>query len=101
MRRTTSLRQHRIQNGLVEEDGGDYVRVAGGHVALKHYIAGCGTLIVTSKACVEDWASVVRNMPSARLHVYTEPLASRRRKGAHNLAQYDVVVTTFDVRISN
>ena len=59
---------------------------------------GQGLLIVTSKCFVEEWAEYIRNLPEPRLFLYTETLAKRRKFGAYNLAQYDVVITTFDVR---
>ena len=48
---------------------------------------------------MDIWAKAVRNSANARLHVYTEPLAARRKFGPTNLARFDVVVTTFDVSI--
>ena len=54
-------------------------------------------LIVGLKDQVEVWASEIRNLTHSRLLVYTDALAKRRQIGAHNLAQYDVVITTFDV----
>lgn len=55
-------------------------------------------LIVAPKGQVEAWAEEIRCLTQPRLCVYTATLAKRRKIGAHNLAQYDVVITTFDVR---
>jgi hypothetical protein len=63
----------------------------------RHLIPSSAVLIVTLKAHVEEWAGHVRNLPWPRLMVYTDTLPKRRKLGAYNLAQYDVVVTTFDV----
>ena len=63
----------------------------------RHLIPSAALLIVTLKAHVEEWAGHVRNLPWPRLLVYTDALPKRRKLGAYNLAQYDVVVTTFDV----
>ena len=63
----------------------------------KHLITSGALLIVTQKAHVEEWAGLIRDLPWPRLMVYTETLAKRRKLGAHNLAQHDVVITTFDV----
>ena len=57
-----------------------------------------GVLIVTMKNKIEEWADMIRSMPEPSLYMYTNALASRRKVGAYNLAQYDVVITTFDVR---
>ena len=57
-----------------------------------------GVLIVTMKNKIEEWADIIRSMPEPSLYMYTNALASRRKVGAYNLAQYDVVITTFDVR---
>ena len=57
-----------------------------------------GVLIVTMKNKIEEWADMIRSMPEPSLYMYTNTLASRRKVGAYNLAQYDVVITTFDVR---
>ena len=58
-----------------------------------------GTLVITSKANVEDWARVVRSSPSLSLHLYTESLSKRQKLGAQHLVGYDIVVTTINVRI--
>jgi SNF2-related domain len=55
-------------------------------------------LIVAPKGQVEVWAAEIRSLTQPRLCVYTATLAKRRKIGAHSLAQYDVVITTFDVR---
>jgi hypothetical protein len=55
-------------------------------------------LIVAPKGQVELWAEEIRSLTQPRLCVYTATLAKRRKIGAHSLAQYDVVITTFDVR---
>lgn len=55
-------------------------------------------LIVAPKGQVEVWAEEIRSLTQPRLCVYTATLAKRRKIGAHSLAQYDVVITTFDVR---
>ena len=57
-----------------------------------------GLLIVVNKNKIEEWAEIVRGTPEPSLLLYTSALASRRKIGAHGLAQYDVVITTFDVR---
>ena len=64
---------------------------------LKIPTTGRGLLIVTLKCHVEEWAEHIRNLPEPRLYLYTDTLAKRRKFGAYNLAQYDVVITTFDV----
>eukprot|EP01041_Mallomonas_annulata_P006362 gene6362-12863_t len=55
-----------------------------------------GTLILTSKARLEEWAGVVRSCPSLSLHVYTDSLNKRKKLGAQHLVSYDVVVTTVE-----
>lgn len=57
-----------------------------------------GLLVVAPKGQVEVWAEEIRSLTQPRLCVYTATLAKRRKIGAHSLAQYDVVITTFDVR---
>ena len=64
---------------------------------LKIPATGQGLLIVTFKSRVEEWAEIIRNLPEPRLFLYTDTLAKRRKFGVYNLAQYDVVITTFDV----
>jgi hypothetical protein len=61
-------------------------------------ISSDAVLIVTQKDQIEAWAGIIRDLSEPRLFLYTETLAKRRRTGAHNLAQHDVVITTFDVR---
>ena len=56
-------------------------------------------LIVTTKAHVEEWATYIRATPWPRLLLYTDTLAKRRKMGAHNISQFDVVITTFDVSV--
>jgi hypothetical protein len=53
-------------------------------------------LIVTIKSQVEVWATYIRNLPEPRLLLYTDSLVKRRKLGAYNLSQYDVIITTFD-----
>jgi SNF2-related domain len=55
-------------------------------------------LIVAPKGQIEVWAEEIRSLTQPRLCVYTATLGKRRKIGAHSLAQYDVVITTFDVR---
>ena len=64
---------------------------------LKIPTSGQGLLIVTFKSRVEEWAENIRNLPEPRLFLYTDTLSKRRKFGVYNLAQYDVVITTFDV----
>mmetsp|Transcript_7608 Transcript_7608/g.7692 ORF Transcript_7608/g.7692 Transcript_7608/m.7692 type:complete len:702 (+) Transcript_7608:84-2189(+) len=54
-------------------------------------------LIVTVKSQVEIWATHIRNLPEPRLLLYTDTLVKRRKLGAYNLSQYDVIITTFDI----
>ena len=61
-------------------------------------ISSDAVLIVTQKDQVEVWAGIIRDLSETRLFLYTDTLAKRRKTGAHNLAQYDVVITSFDVR---
>lgn len=61
-------------------------------------ISSDAILIVTLKDQIEIWARIIRDISDQRLFLYTDTLAKRRKTGAHNLAQYDVVITTFDVR---
>ena len=55
-------------------------------------------LIVAPRGEVEAWARIIRELTLPRLCVYTDTLAKRRKIGANSLSQYDVVITTFDVR---
>ena len=64
---------------------------------LSSLVPSGGMLIVALKDQVEVWASEIRDLSHSRLLLYTDTLAKRRQIGAHNLAQYDVVITTFDV----
>ena len=66
---------------------------------LQNFIRSEGLLIVTVKSQIEEWARHIRSLPEPRLLVYTDTLAKRRKCGAHNVAQYDVVITTFEVRM--
>lgn len=59
-----------------------------------------GTLVVTSKKDLDSWEKAIRNIASAKLHLYTDTLAKRRKFGAYRVASYDFVLTTFDVSIS-
>jgi hypothetical protein len=65
------------------------------------FIPSEAVLIVTQKDQIEVWAGIIRDLSEPRLFLYTDTLAKRRKTGAHNLAQYDVVITTFDVRTMN
>ena len=60
-------------------------------------ISSNALLIVAPKGEVEVWAENIRSLAQPRLCVYTDTLAKRRKIGAHSWAQYDVVITTFDV----
>ena len=61
-------------------------------------ISSNALLIVAPRGEVEAWARIIRGLALPRLCVYTDTLAKRRKIGAHSLSQYDVVITTFDVR---
>lgn len=57
-----------------------------------------GILIVTPKAKVAAWASLIKNIPDVSLHVQASlSLSQRRKNGAERLARFDVVLTTYDL----
>jgi SNF2 family DNA or RNA helicase len=57
-----------------------------------------GILIVTPKAKVAAWASLIKNIPDVSLHVQASlSLSQRRKNGVERLARFDVVLTTYDL----
>ena len=62
----------------------------------RHHVPG-NLLIVTHKSGCEEWAAYFRAQPHTSLLIYSEPLAKRRRMGIEKIANYDVVIVTFDV----
>lgn len=57
-------------------------------------------LIVTSKALIDSWADSCQADLNIKALLYTNTLSDRRKLGIHTIGCHDVVITTFDVRLS-
>ncbi len=61
-------------------------------------------LIITSKPSLDEFGEIVRSgkgkFKELGLHMYTSSISERRKLGAIKLANFDFVVTTFDVLFS-
>lgn len=55
------------------------------------------TLIVTSRARLDEWVHILGEHPELSVHFYTDPLSRRLECDWRSMMRYNVVVTTSDI----